>query len=117
MNHHIHPIVRARMAEFLGIESPASTGCSLVAMIRDARQADYRNVSRLKELPPYLEADCEIFRSLWDSVSLLVDAGLICFGARSGKQQTFALVDEWVPTARRLERDEALARLAAPVIH
>jgi Winged helix DNA-binding domain len=37
---------------------------------------------------------------------------LICFGARAGKQQTFALLDEWVPAARSLERDEALAELA-----
>lgn len=39
--------------------------------------------------------------------------GLICFGAREGKQQTFALLDEWVPPGRMLDRDEALAELAA----
>lgn len=38
--------------------------------------------------------------------------GVICFGVREGKQQTFALLDEWVPRARRLARDEALAELA-----
>lgn len=38
--------------------------------------------------------------------------GLICFGARSDKQQTFALLDEWVPPTRSLVRDEALAELA-----
>ncbi|MEN3338860.1 MAG: hypothetical protein V7647_2536 [Acidobacteriota bacterium] len=38
--------------------------------------------------------------------------GLICFGARDGKQQTFALLAEWAPAARRLSRDEALAELA-----
>ena len=32
---------------------------------------------------------------------------------RSGKQQTFTLLDEWVPTARSLTRDEALAELAS----
>ena len=26
--------------------------------------------------------------------------GLICFGTRRGKQQTFTLLDEWVPLAR-----------------
>lgn len=36
---------------------------------------------------------------------------LICFGARDGKQPTFALLDEWVPDARSLPRDEALATL------
>jgi hypothetical protein len=38
--------------------------------------------------------------------------GILCFGARKGKQQTFALLDDWVPAARTKERDEALAELA-----
>jgi hypothetical protein len=37
--------------------------------------------------------------------------GLICFGTRRGKQQTFTLLDEWVPLTRSLTRDEALAEL------
>ena len=45
-------------------------------------------------------------------LSQLAQDGLICFGAREGKQQTFALLDEWAPAAITLERDEALARLA-----
>jgi hypothetical protein len=42
----------------------------------------------------------------------LAHDGLICFGAREGKQPTFALLDEWAPSARSLPRDEALAMLA-----
>ena len=38
--------------------------------------------------------------------------GLICFGAREGKQHTFALLDEWLPPTRALDRDEALAEIA-----
>ncbi len=38
--------------------------------------------------------------------------GLICSGARRGKQFTFALLDEMAPGAKTLERDEALAELA-----
>lgn len=38
--------------------------------------------------------------------------GLICFGVPQGKQQTFTLLDEWIPAAKSLERDEALAELA-----
>jgi hypothetical protein len=38
--------------------------------------------------------------------------GLLCFAARQGKQQTLALLEEWVPAARMLARDEALAALA-----
>lgn len=39
-------------------------------------------------------------------------AGVLCFGARAGKQPTFTLLDEWVPAAPPLPRDEALASLA-----
>ena len=45
-------------------------------------------------------------------LSRLAQEGVICFGAREGKQQTFALLDEWAPKARKLARDEALAELA-----
>jgi hypothetical protein len=37
--------------------------------------------------------------------------GLLCFGARAGKQPTFTLLGEWAPEARSLPREEALARL------
>ena len=37
--------------------------------------------------------------------------GLICLGAPQGKQQTFVLLDEWVPPAKPLQREEALAKL------
>ena len=37
--------------------------------------------------------------------------GLICSGARRGKQFTYALLDERAPLARTLERDEALMEL------
>jgi hypothetical protein len=46
-------------------------------------------------------------------LSRLAHEGLLCFGAREGKQPTFALLDEWAPHAKRLARDEALAELAA----
>jgi hypothetical protein len=42
----------------------------------------------------------------------LAQDGVICFGAREGKQQTFALLDEWAPKAKRMARDESLAELA-----
>jgi hypothetical protein len=37
--------------------------------------------------------------------------GVICSGARRGKQHTYALLEERAPQARTLERDEALAEL------
>src|SRR5262249_57340985 len=42
----------------------------------------------------------------------LAQDGLICFGPRDGKQQTFALLDEWAPRRSRMARDEAMAELA-----
>jgi winged helix DNA-binding protein len=42
----------------------------------------------------------------------LAQDGFICFGAREGKQQTFALLEEWAPKARRMARDESLAEIA-----
>jgi hypothetical protein len=38
---------------------------------------------------------------------------LICFGPRAGKQQTLVLFDEWLPSAPRRPREQALAELAA----
>jgi hypothetical protein len=42
----------------------------------------------------------------------LAHDGLICFGPREGKQQTFVLLEEWLPRARDLPREEALPELA-----
>jgi hypothetical protein len=47
-------------------------------------------------------------------LSRLAQDGFLCFGAREGRQQTFALLDEWSPpVGKTLERDEALAELAS----
>lgn len=37
---------------------------------------------------------------------------VLCFGPMSGKEQTFVLLDEWVSTAKKLDRQEALGKLA-----
>lgn len=42
----------------------------------------------------------------------LAHVGVLCLGPMRAKDQAFVLVDEWVPDARRLERDEAIAELA-----
>ena len=34
--------------------------------------------------------------------------GTLCWGRQAGRQQQLVLLDEWVPTPRRLDRDEAL---------
>ena len=42
----------------------------------------------------------------------LAQTATLVLGAIEGRQQTFALLDEWVPEPRRLEHDEALGELA-----
>jgi hypothetical protein len=42
----------------------------------------------------------------------LSQEGLICFGPRENRQQTFVLLDEWLPPAQKRTREEALAELA-----
>jgi len=45
-------------------------------------------------------------------LSRLAQDGIICFGPRQAKQQTFVLLDEWVPAAKEVDREAALAKLA-----
>jgi hypothetical protein len=42
----------------------------------------------------------------------LSQTGLICLGPMQDKQQTFVLLDEWVPHSRLFSREESLAQLA-----
>jgi winged helix DNA-binding protein len=42
----------------------------------------------------------------------LAHEGLICVGPRAGKQQTFALLEEWLPAVPPRSREESLAELA-----
>jgi hypothetical protein len=42
----------------------------------------------------------------------LAHEGLICVGPRQGKQQTFVLLDDWLPATPPRSRDESLAELA-----
>ena len=42
----------------------------------------------------------------------LAQSGLICFGPRQGKEQTFVLLEEWIPNAPKKSRDDSLAVLA-----
>ena len=42
----------------------------------------------------------------------LAQTGLICFGPRQGKEQTFVLLEEWVPNAPIKSRDDSLSILA-----
>jgi hypothetical protein len=45
-------------------------------------------------------------------LSHLAQQGLLCFGPREGRQPTFVLLEEWLPTAHEPSRVEGLATLA-----
>jgi hypothetical protein len=42
----------------------------------------------------------------------LAQMGLICFGPKHGKEQTFVLLEEWIPSVPHISREVALAKLA-----
>jgi hypothetical protein len=42
----------------------------------------------------------------------LAQDGFICFGPRQGKQHTFTLLDEWIPSSKRINREEGIVKLA-----
>jgi hypothetical protein len=42
----------------------------------------------------------------------LAELGILCFGPHEGKQPTFVLMDEWLPSTPEKPREEALAELA-----
>src|SRR5437667_8624903 len=42
----------------------------------------------------------------------LAQTGLICLGPMQDKQQTFVLLDEWIPHSKALSREESLVELA-----
>ena len=48
------------------------------------------------------------YHTLW----YLAATGTLVLGGTEGRQQTFALLDDWVPRPRRLDREEALGELA-----
>ena len=45
-------------------------------------------------------------------LGVLSQQGLLCFGPRDGKQHTFTLLEEWLPSSRTLARVDALGELA-----
>jgi hypothetical protein len=60
---------------------------------------DAAKIDRSGQRLPYILTHCEL-------------EAIICSGGLSGKQHTYALVDERVPRGRRFDRDDALAELA-----
>ncbi len=79
-----------------------------VKALRDGRQLARSDMYAVLEKAGISTADSRGLHILWR----LAHDGLLCFGARAVKQPTFALLEEWIPPAKPMQRDEALAELA-----
>lgn len=108
------PRVIARNAARLKRE--VDVDASVIARCREVLALALAGGKRLERSAIYAALDARRIRTdksrglhilLW-----LAMEGTICMAGRHGKQHTFALLDEWIPDTRRLERDVALAALA-----
>jgi len=79
-----------------------------VKALRGGRQKTRDELYALLERADIATAGQRGYHILWNSAL----HGLICFAAARGKEQTFALLDEWVAPGKARARDEALADLA-----
>lgn len=78
------------------------------AALQGDRQLARESLTELLEQNGISTAKLRGYHIFWR----LAQEGTICFAARAGKQHTFALLHEWAPDARHLEREAALAELA-----
>lgn len=72
------------------------------------RQLTRETLMALLERNKISTANMRGYHILWR----LAQEGVIVFAARSGRSQTFALLDEWVAPAKKPDRADALAELA-----
>jgi hypothetical protein len=100
----------ARRHQELELDIPTLACCEkvLVAELEGGRHLTREVLSAALErngIPMSRERNYHVF---WR----LAQEQLICFGARSGKQQTFTLLDEWIPSGHTFDGDAALAEIA-----
>jgi hypothetical protein len=125
----LHFVAAADVRWLLALLTPRVVARNAARLERDfgLREADYGKAREV--LTRALEGGRELTRgALYETLEAagiasvgqrglhivwrLAQEGLLCFAARRGKQQTFVLLDEWIPESRRLEREEALGELA-----
>jgi Winged helix DNA-binding domain len=98
-----------RHAEF-GLDTALFARCEklLVKALQGGRTVKRGDLLALLERSGISTADFRGHVILWR----LAQERVICFGPHQGKQPTFALLDEWTPKAKSLDRDHAVAELA-----
>jgi hypothetical protein len=94
----------------LGLDAAvfARGGRALAAALRGGNRLTRPDAYRVMERGGIRTEGQRGYHVLWR----LAQEGLVCFGPREGKQQTFALLDEWLAPGRTLRGEEALAELA-----
>lgn len=80
----------------------------LYAALQGGKRLTRPNVIKLLEEASIRTEGQRGYHILW----YLAQIGLICLGPLEGRQQTFVLLDEWVPSLRELSCEEGLALLA-----
>jgi Winged helix DNA-binding domain len=99
-----------RRLEQLGLDKEIMERCK--ELFYDALKGNKRlsrpEMMQLLEEAGISTANQRGYHILW----YVSQAGLICPGPMQDKQQTFVLLDEWVPHSRELSREESLAELA-----
>ncbi|MDB6122847.1 MAG: hypothetical protein JWQ71_1840 [Pedosphaera sp.] len=99
----------ARRQQQLELDAKVFARCEklFVQALQGGKQLSRDDMYGLLETGRISTAGQRGYHILWR----LAQEKLICFGARDGKQQTFALLDEWAPQAKSLEGEAALAEL------
>jgi len=98
-----------RLRRDFGLDEAVFARCKkvLTAALQDGKQLSRNATYRVLDAARISPAEGRGLHILWR----LAQDGVICFGARDGNQQTFALLDEWAPPAGTMKRDEALSEL------
>nr|WP_154118825.1 winged helix DNA-binding domain-containing protein [Paenibacillus monticola] len=100
---------KSRLAQ-LGLDTRTLEHCREIIYdaLTGGRQVDRSDLLQLLEDASISTASQRGYHILWHCAY----HGLICFGPVNGKQQTFVLLDEWVPHSRDLSFEQSLAELA-----
>jgi hypothetical protein len=81
---------------------------AVIKALRDGKQMTREKICAALERGGILATGPRRYHIFW----WLGQQGVICFAKHQGKQPTFALLEEWVPTAPKVEREQALGELA-----
>jgi hypothetical protein len=99
-----------RRLKQLGLNEEMMEHCKQVFYdaLKGNKRLSRQDMMRLVERAGISTENQRGYHILW----YVAQSGLICLGPMHDKQQTFVLLDEWVPDSRDLSREESLTELA-----